>query len=351
MKSVLTLLGWLVVAVTIMPLLRFGSWWIRIFDFPRAHIAVTAALTALLLPLAETPPTFAAWILLFALAASVFIQAYWIYPYTMLVAPEVQNNRHSAGGVRLMIANILITNRQFPRLANYVAQYDPDMLLVLETNEWWARQLQSLDPRFPYKVSYPLENAYGISLHSKLDLVDTEIRFLVQDDIPSIRTKVKLNERCLVEFYGVHPRPPTPPEHDRSTERDAELILIGRECETSKLPVIVAGDLNDVAWSYGTLRFRKISRLLDPRIGRGFFGTFHAKLPFFRWPLDHVFHSDHFRLVDMKVLPQFGSDHLPVFVHLSYERDAEFTQKEPERPSSEEREEAQEVVDEAQKSN
>ena len=260
MKAVLTLLGWLVVAVTIMPLSRFGLWWIRIFDFPRAHIAVAAALTAMLLPLAETPPTFADWILLFALAASVIIQAYWIYPYTMLVAPEVQNSRHSAGEVRLMIANILVTNRQFPRLANYVAQYDPDMLLVLETNEWWARQLQSLDPRFPHKVSYPLENAYGISLHSKLDLVDTEIRFLVQDDIPSIRTKVKLNERCLVEFYGVHPRPPTPPEHDRSTERDAELILIGRECEMSKLPVIVAGDLNDVAWSYGTLRFRKISR-------------------------------------------------------------------------------------------
>jgi hypothetical protein len=53
----------------------------------------------------------------------------------------------------------------------------------------------------------------------------------------------------------------------------------------------------------------------------------------------------------MKVLPQIGSDHLPVFIHLSYEPDAEFTQKEPERPDSEEREEAKEVVEEAKKSN
>ena len=351
MKAVLTILGWLIVAATVLPLSRFGWWWIRIFDFPRAHVALVATLAALSLPLAETPLTFATWILLFALVASVIIQAYWIYPYTMLVAPEVQNSRHSAGEVRLMIANILITNRQFSRLADYVAQYDPDMLLVLETNEWWANQLKSLDPRFPYKVSHPLENAYGISLHSKLELTDAEVRFLAQRDIPSIRAKVRLNERVVVEFYGVHPRPPTPQEHDRSTERDAELILIAQECEVEELPVIVAGDLNDVAWSYTTWRFRKISRMLDPRIGRGFFGTFHAKLPLFRWPLDHVFHSDHFRLVDMKVLPQIGSDHLPVFIHLSYEPDAEFTQKEPERPDSEEREEAQEVVEEAKKSN
>jgi endonuclease/exonuclease/phosphatase (EEP) superfamily protein YafD len=320
------------------------------FDFPRAHVAAAAALAALLLPLVASPLTVATWILIFALVASVILQAYWIYPYTALVAPEVQNKRHSAAEFRLMIANVLLTNRQYSRLADYVTQHDPDMLLVLETSEWWADQLKSLDARFPYKVSYPLENAYGISLHSKLQLTDTEIRFLVQDDIPSIRTKVKLNERCMVQFYGVHPRPPTPQEHDRSTERDAELILIGRECEKNKLPVIVAGDLNDVAWSNSTVRFRKISRMLDPRIGRGFYGTFHAKLPFFRWPLDHVFHSDHFRLVDMKVLPQFGSDHLPVFVHLSYEPDAEVTQQEPEPPDAEEREEAQEIVEDARKS-
>jgi endonuclease/exonuclease/phosphatase (EEP) superfamily protein YafD len=333
------------------PLSRSRWWWVRIFDFPRAHIAVAAAIVALLLPLATASLTAATWILLCALAASVIIQAYWIYPYTVLVAPEVESRRRSAAEIRLMIANILITNRHFSRLADYVAQYDPDLLLVLEANEWWTDQLKSLDSRLPHKVSYPLENAYGISLHSKLELASAEIRFLVQDDVPSIRAKVKLNKRCVVEFHGVHPRPPTPQEHDRSTERDAELILIGRECTASNLPVIVAGDLNDVAWSHGTLRFRKISRMLDPRVGRGFFGTFHARLPFFRWPLDHVFHSDDFRLVEMKVLPQFGSDHLPVFVHLSYEPEAEVAQEGPEAANAEEREEAREIVEDARNSN
>jgi endonuclease/exonuclease/phosphatase (EEP) superfamily protein YafD len=133
----------------------------------------------------------------------------------------------------------------------------------------------------------------------------------------------------MVWLHGVHPEPPSPTEADSSLPRDAELLIVGRQVKGRDIPTIVAGDLNDVAWSYTTRLFQKISTLLDPRKGRGMFNSFHAKIPLLRWPLDHVFHSDHFVLDDMRRLPAFGSDHFPVYVRLVLQPGADRLQQGP----------------------
>ena len=70
--------------------------------------------------------------------------------------------------------------------------------------------------------------------------------------------------------------------------------------------VVVCGDLNDVAWSFTTQLFLRLS-LLDPRRGRGPYNSFNAQSRLFRFPLDHVFHSNEFKLIDLRVLPEVGS--------------------------------------------
>lgn len=72
-----------------------------------------------------------------------------------------------------------------------------------------------------------------------------------------------------------------------------------------------------------------MSGLLDPRKGRGLYATFHARWPGLRYPLDHVFHSADFRLVQLERLRYVGSDHFPVCITLSLEPTAEHEQEAP----------------------
>ena len=109
------------------------------------------------------------------------------------------------------------------------------------------------------------------------------------------------------------------------------------------VPVVVCGDRNDVAWSRTTRLFQKTSRLVDPRKGRGLFSTFHARIPLLRFPLDHILHSDDFRLVSMRRLEYVGSDHFPVYAMLSFEPSAKHHQEAPTADSGD-KQEAQQTI-------
>ena len=61
-----------------------------------------------------------------------------------------------------------------------------------------------------------------------------------------------------------------------------------------------------------------MSGFFGPRLGRGFYNTFGAHYPIFRWPLGHLFHSSHFKVVELKWLGKAGSNHFPLMITLNY---------------------------------
>ncbi|HEY0819812.1 MAG TPA: endonuclease/exonuclease/phosphatase family protein [Rhizobacter sp.] len=338
-------LGALMLVATALPLLRKDDWWIRVFDFPRLQITVLTGVAFAAILWMQGDDGMGTRVLLALLGVAFAYQCYRMRPFTRLARPQVQMSRRTDPDTRLslLFSNVLMGNRKSARLLELIREADPDIVLAVETDAWWQDELRGLERTHPHTVQQPQDNTYGMLLYSRLPLRNAEVKFLVQDDVPSIHACVLLPNGEEVELRCLHPRPPAPGENDRSTERDAELLIVGREIKQRQRPVVVFGDLNDVAWSHTNDLFKNISGLLDPRVGRGFFHTFNAKWPLVRWPLDHCFHSPHFRLVDFRRLPACGSDHFPVYIRLSYEPDAEAEQPHPHADAAE-RQEAQEKV-------
>lgn len=306
--------------VTLLPLSRCQHWSIRGMDFPRMQFAV---LTMLLLPaqlLFLDLKNLTTWALVIPTLLCLAWQCWWIAPYTPFWPREVQTSkeRNSDRHLSIMTANVLMPNRNAEPLLALVREHKPDVLVTLESDQWWQDQLDSLQPGMPHTIKCPLDNLYGMHVYSRLPLDESKISFLVEDDVPSMHTLLQLRCGDPVRIHFLHPAPPSPTENLESAERDAELVVVARSIADSSQPLIVTGDLNDVAWSATTRLFRKLSGLLDPRVGRGMFNTFHANYPFLRWPLDHLFVSQHFTFISLQRLPPIGSDHFALLAKLAF---------------------------------
>lgn len=343
----------LITTISFIHLIRVDAWWIRIWDFPHLQLTVLAAIgLAGWVALSRNTE----WPMLLSVAglvAALLYEGWLIYPFTPLHRKEVKYIRKPAAtgtddpnNIRILNANVFMDNTQCPDVLKLVEKHKPDVVMILEANRRWQKALEPLEKQFPYQILHPLENTYGLLFYSRLPIRHQEVRFLIQDDIPSIYVRLELKSGQLVHFYGIHPMPPSPTEHYRSTERDAELLVVGKEVRNFKEPVIVAGDLNDVAWSHSTRLFQRVSGLFDPRIGRGLFNTFHAKYFFLRWPLDHIFVSHHFRLRAIRRLPNCGSDHFPILISLAYAPEA--VVRDVPKPEKDDIQEAEEIIDRAE---
>ncbi len=343
--------GWLI-SGTLLNFSTHPHWYIRGWDFPRVLTAALALIVAAGWAW-MCDWRWWDWAFLASLGGVVGVQVWNIYPYTPLAREQVLRSEHEDArtedmrtSIRLVATNVLKENREFDKWRDVIRAADPDVILAVEVDDtWMERAVRPLIAEWPHVVAEPRDNHYGMVLLSRLELVNPEVRHLVQEGVPSIHCGVRLKSADLINLHCLHPRPPEPLDNQDSAPRDAELVLVGRTIgdDPADPPTIVTGDLNDVAWSHTTRLFLRLSGLLDPRIGRGFFNSYNAKNPLFRFPLDHFFHSNHFRLIELRRLEPVGSDHFPMVLALSYEPARQEEQPEPEEDANE-REQAAEML-------
>lgn len=339
----------LVIWLSFWSLIPRDEWWFRGADFPRLQLLVLGFITFIFFIAWDHPWSNITQIIFIALIAALIYQLKMVLPYTFLWKKQVQKvaeeQLNPDRQIALLVSNVLTPNTKYHLLLEQIERLQPDVVLTLETDQTWQNELAVIEKDYPYCVAVPLDNLYGMHLYSKLELKDTEVKFILSDEIPSIHTTVTLRSGHEVQLYCLHPKPPSPTEAKDSTLRDAELLIVGDQIKDLDESCIVMGDLNDVAWSRTTRLFQRISGLLDPRVGRHYVNTFHADYPLLRWSLDHVFHSTDFALVHMERVAHIGSDHFPVYVVLQTGREFDAVQQELEQTDADEQE-AQQAIQE-----
>ena len=240
-----------------------------------------------------------------------------------------------------------MSNRDGDRWLRVVRGADPDVVAAVETDAWWAETAGALKATHPHAVEIPKDDTYGMCLYSRFEIAEHTVEHLVEGDVPSLFLTLRLASGDTVRLVILHPRPPRPDIGQDSTLRDAELVRAAHRVAAFDAPTVVAGDLNDVAWSATTTLFQRIAGVLDPRVGRGLFATFHAEHRLLRYPLDHVFHTPHLELVSLARLDAVGSDHFPMCVELALCPEAPAEQDAPAATDAA-RDRAAEIEDEAQ---
>lgn len=337
MEIFLAVASILLIISVFLSLIRKDFWIFRVLEYPRlqkfAIIVVVTALWSYYWPLQKLSHQ----IIFAGLILSIGYLIYKIWPYTPLSKKEMLRLKsfNKENDFTVFSANVYQDNNQYDVLLKQIKEADPDIIFLLETNSEWFEATSTLKKDYPYQLLEPLENTYGLLFYSKLKLEKAKVNYIVKNDIPSIEAVVVLPSGKKFKLWGLHPEPPVPTESLYSTAKDKELMKVALKAKESKLPCIVIGDLNDVAWSHTTELFRKTSELLDPRRGRGFYNTFSAHHWFIRFPLDYIFCSKQFGLISMKRLPKNGSDHFATVTHLALANEFAEQQDPPEADSAE----------------
>lgn len=333
---ILSIAWWLVRALATflalaaaLPFLRVGWWPVRLCDFPRLQLGVLA-LVGVAAVVALGPAR--AWsvehtALLAALLALASWQLSHAIPYSPLWRKGVADAESGSPSLRLAVLNLDYENPRRSEALRMIESLDADILVLIEVDAEWERVLAPLAGRYDYRVGVVLEEGLGLLVWSRVPLSSAETRYLVTDDRPSVLATIEWPGMYPVRFVAVHPSPPglkknDPFEEDEredSRRRDAELVMVAKEvAQRTDEAHIVAGDFNDVAWSHTTRLFERVSGLRDPRVGRGLLSTYHARYPLLRYPIDHVFVSEGFRVAgkSRKIIP--GSDHLGIIADLAF---------------------------------
>ncbi|PVA12011.1 endonuclease [Pelagivirga sediminicola] len=310
------LVACVVVVVTFLPMANTNVWWIRAMDFPRPQIAVVGG--AVLIAALFVPGVTRVVVPVLMVVACGY-QLWRIYPYTVFAPVELKLASDGPDAVRMLSSNVLMENERHDLLLGEIEKFDPDILLLMETDQAWIDAVEPALAGYSTIIRQPKDDHYGMLFATRLPAQKAEFVRLTTDETPSVFAELTAPNGTTFRFVGLHPRPPVPGQD--TEKRDAQIYYAARFARKSGVPIVVTGDFNDVAWSDTSRTFKHAGQYLDPRIGRGLFASFDAEKIYMRFPIDQLYVTEDAAIVSIERLAYIGSDHFPMAATIRFDAD------------------------------
>ena len=181
----------------------------------------------------------------------------------------------------------------------------------MEVDDRWEQALTELKDIYPHQFMQSRPDNFGIGLLSREPLAESRFVNAGGTHLPTIVARDERGDRAFV-IVATHPLPPIGASNTR--ERDAQLRAVADTVKASPLPCVVVGDLNATPWSSAFRDLTARSGLRDSALGRGVQGSWNAKSPLIRIPIDHVLVPASVTVLSRAIGQHVGSDHFPVEV-------------------------------------
>ena len=237
-----------------------------------------------------------------------------VWPYQAVGQAAHADVVDTGPSVRVLLVNLLLSNREHDRVLQLVRNADADVLVFQEVNERWKSALAPITAAYPYVAGKTREDPFGTMVYSRLPILD-------QGTVPhgaAGRSSLQLVidvQGTPVSIVCTHPKPPL--LAGSFALRNDQIDRVIRLVETLPRPLVLVGDLNTTMWSPWFRRLCDRAGLASVREGVGVLGSWPAALPgFMRIPIDHVLVSPDVTVGSCRLGDDVGSDHLPLIVDL-----------------------------------
>ena len=214
----------------------------------------------------------------------------------------------------LLHANVLAGNTDAGRLLAHIEREQPDLVFVQELTDDHVRLFKPLASEFPYHLSEPHSDPFGIGVWSKLPFQSATIIESPPRKLPSLEIAV-IFDGAPITLLSTHPVPPV--GAGTMSERNAQLEFVAGLARANSGSTVVIGDLNITPWAAHYQAFENQSRLRNVQRGYGIKPSWPLFLPIAMIPIDHALASDDLVATDVRTLGSVGSDHLPLLVGIA----------------------------------